>query len=91
VRVLPHNERLLHVLLTLNLGFIIALLAPTLIDWASLPTEIVGVDRGWLKWPLSALALFGAIWSARDFLAWRRWRGIADSPATKGSTTGRVI
>lgn len=27
---------------------------------------------GWLSWALSALALFAAAWSVRDFVAWRK-------------------
>jgi hypothetical protein len=73
-RVMPQNERVLHVFLTLNLGLIIALLAPTLARWATQPTALAPVDHGWLSWFLSALALASAAWSLRDFLAWRQLR-----------------
>lgn len=71
-RVLPQNERVLHVFLTLNYGLIVALLAPTLLAWARQPTGFASADHGWTSW---ALALFGAssfAWSVRDALAWRR-------------------
>jgi hypothetical protein len=71
-RVLPQNERVLHVLLTVNLGILIALLVPTLLDWASRPTQLVRVDHGWASWILSFLAVVGAGWSLRDLLAFRR-------------------
>ncbi|HKQ29720.1 MAG TPA: hypothetical protein VJS66_00400 [Burkholderiales bacterium] len=85
VRVLPHNERVLHVLLTLNLGMIIATLVPTLATWASLSTELTPTYHGWLSWVLTALALAGITWSIRDLLAWRRLRWGAQYPAIRGA------
>jgi hypothetical protein len=74
IRVLPQNERVLHIFLTLNLGVIIALLAPTLLEWWRSPTGFEPRDLGPLSWLLSALCAVAAFWSARDFLAWRRLR-----------------
>jgi hypothetical protein len=71
-RVLPNNERLLHVFLTLNLGFIIALMAPILWEWTSHPTQFAASDKGWLSWALAALGCASAAWSLRDLVAWRR-------------------
>lgn len=71
-RVLPQNERVLHVFLTLNLGLIIAVLVPVLVDWSSHTTTLVRTDHGWLSWVLSALSAAAAAWSLRDLLAWRR-------------------
>ena len=71
-RVLPRNERVLHMFLTLNLGLIIATLVPVLLQWSSRPTALVQSDHGWLSWVLSALSLAAAAWSLRDLLAWRR-------------------
>ena len=71
-RVLPQNERVLHVLLTLNLGFVIAVLVPILLRWSTLQTGLVRVELGTLAWILSALAAASAFWSMRDLLAWRR-------------------
>lgn len=71
-RVLPQNERVLHVFLTLNYGFIVALLIPVLLAWSEQPTGLQPINHGWTSW---ALALFGASslgWSLRDLLAWRR-------------------
>lgn len=72
IRVLPQNERVLHVFLTLNLGLIIALLAPILLAWRGHPTALVAQSYGVLSWILSGLALAAGIWSFRDLLAWRR-------------------
>lgn len=73
-RVLPNNERLLHVVLTLNLGFIIALMVPTLWAWAAQPTAFAVSDKGWLSWALAALGACAAAWSLRDLGAWQRLR-----------------
>ena len=71
-RVLPQNERVLHVFLTLNLGLLIALLVPLLLAWGRRPTGLVAQSHGALSWILSLLALAAAAWSTRDLFAWRR-------------------
>jgi hypothetical protein len=71
IRVLPQNERVLHVFLTLNMGLIVAILVPTLARWIDQPTELVPADHGWMSWALLALSAAAAAWSARDFIAWR--------------------
>jgi hypothetical protein len=72
IRVLPQNERALHVFLTLNFGAIIALFVPVLLDWAANPTELAPAHHGWMTWALSLLGLASAAWSIRDVLAFRR-------------------
>ena len=74
IRVLPQNERVMHVFLTLNLGAIIALLVPVLHGWSHQPSGLAARDYGMLSWLLGALALAAAFWCVRDFLAWRRLR-----------------
>jgi putative Mn2+ efflux pump MntP len=76
-RMLPQNERVLHVFLTINLGLIIAVLVPRLLEWISLSNGLKAVSYGALSWVLSAFALASIGWSARDFFAWRRLRGAA--------------
>ena len=71
-RVLPQNERVLHVFLTLNLGLIAAVLAPLLWEWFARPTAWQGRGYGGLSWALTALAFASAFWSLRDAVAWRR-------------------
>ncbi len=76
-RVLPQNERVLHVFLTLNLGAIIAFLVPQLLDWSARPTGLERVHHGFLSWILTLLALSSAAWAVRDLIAWRRLRRAA--------------
>jgi hypothetical protein len=71
-RVLPQNERVLHVLLTLNLGLIIAVLVPVLFGWMGQPTGLVRMEPGLLGWFVAALGFASGCWSLRDFFAWRR-------------------
>jgi hypothetical protein len=71
-RVLPHNERILHVFLTLNLGAIIVVLYPLLREWGERPTALAPRDFGALSWILSLFALSALAWAVRDALAWRR-------------------
>lgn len=72
VRVLPQNERVLHIFLTLNLGAIVTLLVPTIWQWSGEPTGFSPRNYGALSWLLTAFAALGVFWSLRDFLAWRR-------------------
>jgi hypothetical protein len=71
-RVLPQNERALHVFLTLNFGALVALLVPVLADWMANPSELAPSYSGWKSWALLALGLASAGWSARDLVASRR-------------------
>jgi hypothetical protein len=77
VRVLPQNERVMHVLLTLNLGAIIAFLVPQVLAWSARPTGLERADHGFLSWILTLFALASAAWAVRDFIAWRRLRRAA--------------
>jgi len=72
IRVLPQNERVLHVFLTLNMGAIIATLVPTLMRWHAQPSGLAGNYQGWLSWLLLALGASAAFWALRDLVAWRR-------------------
>ena len=72
IRVLPQNERVLHVFLTLNLGAIVALSVPLIAEWSAAPTGFSPRNYGFVSWLLSAFAALGVFWSLRDFLAWRR-------------------
>lgn len=73
-RVLPQNERVLHLFLTINLGVIIAVLYPLLREWGSRPTALVPRDFGLLSWIISIFGLCAAAWAVRDTLAWLRLR-----------------
>ena len=71
-RVLPQNERALHVFLTLNYGAILALLTPLLLDWSANPTELAPAHHGWMSWALTLFAVSSAGWSVRDWMAAKR-------------------
>lgn len=71
-RVLPQNERVLHVFLTMNLGLILGIGGWVLFQWGREPTGLVARDPDGYTWALSALALAALVWSVRDFTAWRR-------------------
>lgn len=73
-RVLPQNERVLHVFLTLNLGAIILVLAPLLAEWGARPTALVPAGHGIVSWIISVFALCAGAWAVRDTLAWLRLR-----------------
>lgn len=72
IRVLPQNERALHVFLTLNFGALVALLAPALAAWWANPSELAPAYHGWMSWALLGLGLASAGWSVRDLVASRR-------------------
>jgi len=70
-RVLPQNERVLHVFLTVNFGAILATLGTVLPGWAAAPSQLLPTSYGWLSWLLSAFGLSSAAWSLRDLIASR--------------------
>ena len=74
IRVLPQNERVLHLFLALNVGLLVAVLAPLVLAWSREPTALVRRDHGLLPWLISALGAAAAFWSVRDLFAWRRLR-----------------
>jgi hypothetical protein len=65
-RVLPPTERVVHVLLFVNLGVVITLLGQTLIAWHRLPARLAATDYGWASWVLSAMSLGSLCWAVRD-------------------------
>jgi len=73
-RVLPQNERILHVFLTLNLGAIITVLYPLLREWGSRPTALVPSSHGVLSVLITLFAVTALAWAIRDTLAWLRLR-----------------
>lgn len=66
VRVLPFAERVLHVLLFVNFGALLALLLPRLAAWAELPTRLAPASYGAASWALSVLSLLALAWALRD-------------------------
>jgi hypothetical protein len=74
IRVLPQNERVLHMILTLNLGAIAVFVLLAVAEWRTQPTAVVVNARGWISWLLLFLAVSSAAWSVRDFVAWASGR-----------------
>ncbi len=71
-RRLPATERVLHTLLTLNYGVVLAMLVPLLMHWADQPTSIAAAYHGVWSW-LCAIAAVGVVLSGlRDLAASRR-------------------
>ena len=68
-RKLPPFERILHTVLAMNFGAILALFAPHLWDWLHQPTQIVPADFGLLSWLLSAYGVGVFVWAIYDLLA----------------------
>ncbi|MGJ3231782.1 MAG: TIGR01777 family oxidoreductase [Oceanicaulis sp.] len=85
-RVLPPFERVLHTVLALNYGAILALLAPVLWLWAQAPAGIAVEPRG--AWtPLLLIAALGVgLWGVRDLIAALRRRPEPDAPEPSGRT-----
>jgi short subunit fatty acids transporter len=78
-RVLPQNERVLHVFLTLNLGFILVMTVLVLGQWIPQTTELVPRAPSPLTWVLSALAAAALFWAGRDLASWIRLHVKVDS------------
>jgi uncharacterized protein (TIGR01777 family) len=85
-RRLPKTERVLHTVLAINFGALLAVLAPTLLAWARLPTAIEPVDYGLASWLLTTAAAGVLAWSVRNALAARghfaapTWRRLGPKP-----------
>lgn len=85
-RALPASERVLHTLLTLNYGVVLAGLIPLLLDWANEPTGVERAYYGVWSW-LCAIASVGVILSGlRDLAAARRTSRLAETDPAKLAT-----
>ena len=72
VRTLPVPERILHVLLFINLGTIIALLGPDAWHWFLQSSALVPTGHGIWSWVLSAQSALALGWCIRDARTQRR-------------------
>jgi uncharacterized protein (TIGR01777 family) len=68
-RRLPAFERVLHTVLTLLFGVLLMAIAPVLLEWQRLPTELVGIDYGGFSVLFALFAAGMAVWGVRDALA----------------------
>ena len=76
-RQLPNTERVLHTVLAINFGALLAVLAQVLLTWARLPSALVPADYGLASWLLTAAAAGVLVWSVRNALAAYRHFAVA--------------
>lgn len=68
-RRLPPLERVLHGVLAINFGIVLAALAPVLNGWWSLPTAMIPANHGGFSWLFTVFAAGLFAWSMRNWLA----------------------
>jgi uncharacterized protein (TIGR01777 family) len=68
-RRLPPLERVLHTVMALNYGALLALWAPELGRWLGAPAGLPRTSYGALSWAMTAFALGVGLWGLRDLLA----------------------
>ncbi|MCH9807757.1 MAG: TIGR01777 family oxidoreductase [Alphaproteobacteria bacterium] len=84
-RALPASERVLHTLLAINYGAILALVLPLLVVWSGQPTSIELVSYGWGSAILTIAGLGCTLFAVRDFFTSARARGfVAAAPEPVG-------
>ena len=82
-RKLPASERVLHTLLTLNYGVLLALLIPWLLDEAAEPTELLPAFHGWISWVCTLAAVGVVLCGVRDLAAAARCFRLISAPAAE--------
>jgi uncharacterized protein (TIGR01777 family) len=68
-RRLPPLERVLHSVLAINFGIVLAALAPVLHTWWSEPTAVIPANYGRVSWVFTVFAAGLFAWSIRNLLA----------------------
>jgi len=68
-RHLPKLERVLHTLLAMNVGAVLIILAPILIQWWSAPTAVLPAEYGAISWVFTVFSAGVLAWSIRNALA----------------------
>jgi hypothetical protein len=68
-RRLPAFERVLHTVLTLLFGVLLMAIAPVLMDWWTLPADVVAIDYGGFSVLLALFAVGMTVWGVRDAVA----------------------
>lgn len=93
-RRLPPFERVLHTVLALNYGALLALWAPELMRWADAPTGFGAADYGVWSWLLTIFGFGVFLWGLRDLFAVARL-GVPEwqrNPIRAGSSSApRVV
>jgi uncharacterized protein (TIGR01777 family) len=68
-RILPAFERVLHTILAVNFGFVLALAHPLWMQWAQQPTALAFESRGLFSWFFTLCALGVGAWGVRNLFA----------------------
>ena len=80
-RKLPPTERVLHTLLAINYGGILALIAPVILSWTALPNGFATANYGWGSWILLGSAFGVAVFAVRDLFTSARANRFVAPPA----------
>jgi hypothetical protein len=75
-RQLPAGERVMHTIMAILYGAMLANLIPQIIAWSARPTCFHGVDYGMMSWMMTALAAGALVSGIRDLLAATGYVGI---------------
>ena len=73
-RHLPKLERILHTILAMNVGAVLIILAPILLEWWFAPTEVRSVAHGVISWVFTVFSAGVLACSVRNALAVLRHR-----------------
>lgn len=87
-RKLPPTERVLHTVMAIGYGGLLALLVPVLVDWSTRPTGFTVEGHGALSWAATALGVGVLVWTVRDLAAGTR---PAEHAAPAGAPSGRTV
>lgn len=86
-RRLPPSERVLHTLMAMVFGAVLALLAPVLLAWGRLSTGLPFQNHGPGSWAMTAMGVCVLIWAVRDTLAARQPDAATAPPAPANGRT----
>lgn len=87
-RRLAPTERVLHTLMAIMFGVILAAFAPVLIGWSRSPSGFAAADHGWLAWAMTAVGVGVTAWAVRDGIA---AFGPRPAPAAHVAPSGRTV
>ena len=73
-RRLPAFERVLHTILAVNFGAVLAMLVPVLVDWWNRPAAVIPVYYGAISWLFTVFGSGVFAWSLRNAIAVVRLR-----------------
>jgi uncharacterized protein (TIGR01777 family) len=94
-RRLPRTERVLHTVLAINFGVVLACFAPVLRQWQAAPTALVAADYGWISLLFTVASVVVLLWGLRDALAMAHWfrrpQWQCSELAPKSSSSGRSV